>query len=196
MYIAIEGIDTSGKSTQIDLLKSVFTHAIYTKEPGASSIGATIRDMILYGEVKSSMAEMFLFLADRAEHIEDVIKPNIERLIVSDRSLISGMAYAKNLDNQTLAIINKLAVENIMPDLVIILKLNEDELILRLSEKKEDKIEARGIEYLLEVQDRLLKSAKVLGVPYLSIDATKSKDDIFILIKEKITQMIKEDSSL
>ena len=190
MYIAIEGIDTSGKSTQITLLKERYTDAIFTKEPGASSIGATIRDMLLYNEVSSSKAEMFLFLADRAEHIEDIIKPNLEKLIISDRSLISGMAYAKELDNQTLAVINRIAVDNIVPDFVVLLKISEDELITRLANKKEDKIEARGIDYLLEIQDRLLTSTKVIGCEYIVVDADLGIEDTFNIITQAIDKKL------
>jgi len=179
MYVAIEGVDTSGKSTQINSLKNIYKDAIFTKEPGASTIGATIRDMVLYQEVKSSMAEMFLFLADRAEHITDVIKPNLEeRLIISDRSLVSGMAYASNIDNQSLALLNKIAVDNVMPDKVVILLLSEDELIRRLSQKQTDKVEARGVEYLLNIQDRILKAVQILGLDYIKINASMPQDEI------------------
>jgi dTMP kinase len=183
MYIALEGIDTSGKSTQIDALKRIYKDAIFTKEPGASTIGATIRDMVLYQEVKSSVAEMFLFLADRAEHIEDIIKPNLDKLIISDRSLVSGMAYAKNIDNQSLALINKIAVDDIMPHKVILLLLNEDELIKRLSKKSSDNVELRGVEYLLEIQDRLQKAVQIFGLEYIKIDASKPQNEITNIIK-------------
>jgi len=95
MYIAIEGIDTAGKSTQIAALKEHFTDAIITKEPGATEIGKEIREMVLSAKAKSKKAEFLLFLADRAEHIKEVIEPNLDtKMIISDRSAISGVAYA------------------------------------------------------------------------------------------------------
>ena len=94
MYVVIEGIDTAGKSTQLEILSKKFSDAIFTKEPGATKLGSKLREMALNGEAKSKIAEMFLFLADRAEHIEEVIKPNIDKMIISDRSVISGIAYA------------------------------------------------------------------------------------------------------
>jgi dTMP kinase len=178
MYIAIEGIDTSGKSTQIKNLKKLYPDAIVTKEPGASTIGATIRDMVLYQEVQSSTTEMFLFLADRAEHIHDVIKPNLENLIISDRSLVSGMAYATDVDNQSLALLNKIAVDDVMPDLVVILLLSEEELTHRLSQKESDKVESRGIEYLLNIQDRIVRAVQILGLEYIKIDASMAPEEI------------------
>ena len=76
MYAVIEGIDTAGKSTQLELLKEKLPYAIFTKEPGGTPLGIKLRNMALDGEAKSKIAEMFLFMADRAEHIEEVIKNN------------------------------------------------------------------------------------------------------------------------
>jgi dTMP kinase len=66
MYVSIEGIDTAGKSTQLNILEKKFPNAIFTKEPGGTALGIKLRAMALGGEAKSSIAEMFLFLADRA----------------------------------------------------------------------------------------------------------------------------------
>ena len=85
MYIAIEGIDTSGKSTQISKLAKHFPDAIITKEPGATDIGKEIREMVLSARAKSKKAEFLLFLADRAEHIQEVIEPNLDKMIISNR---------------------------------------------------------------------------------------------------------------
>ena len=98
MYAVIEGIDTAGKSTQLELLKKKFPNAIFTKEPGGTPLGIKLRSMALNGEAKSEIAEMFLFLADRAEHIEELIKANQTNFIISDRSMISGIAYANQLE--------------------------------------------------------------------------------------------------
>ena len=97
MYVVIEGIDTAGKSTQLDLLRFKYPKAIFTKEPGGTDIGLKLRMMALNGEAKSKIAEMFLFMADRAEHIEEIIKPNKKNTIISDRSIISGIAYSTQL---------------------------------------------------------------------------------------------------
>ncbi|MEN8304472.1 MAG: dTMP kinase [Campylobacterota bacterium] len=79
MYIAIEGIDTAGKSTQIEAVSKNYPNAIVTKEPGATEVGKEIREMVLSAKAQSKKAEFLLFLADRAEHITEVIEPNIER---------------------------------------------------------------------------------------------------------------------
>ena len=95
MLINLEGVDGAGKSTQIAFLASTFKDAIITKEPGATPLGEQIRKIILGGNLNiSHQAEMFLFLADRAEHYEKIIKPNRDKIVFCYRSFVSGIAYA------------------------------------------------------------------------------------------------------
>ncbi len=181
MYVAIEGIDTAGKSTQIEALRLLFPDALITKEPGGTAVGSEIRNMVLHGDLKSKTAELLLFLADRAEHTESVIVPNMNRLIISDRSAVSGMAYASVqdlCDESTLVMLNRLATNGTLPDTVFILKLTPEELARRLSQKEHDAIESRGIDYLLSIQDALIASAYALGITTVVIDATQSIDTI------------------
>lgn len=181
MYIAIEGIDTAGKSTQIECLKSLFPEAVYTKEPGGTLVGVEIRSMVLHGELKSKMAELLLFLADRAEHTESIILPNINSLIISDRSAVSGVAYAlvqDICDIKTLVSLNTLATGGKLPEKVFILKLSPQELANRLSQKEHDVIESRGINYLLSIQEALIKASQELGIQTFVIDASQSIDTI------------------
>jgi dTMP kinase len=185
MYITIEGIDTAGKSTQIEALRAIFTDAVFTKEPGGTVVGQTIRSMVLNGELENKRAEMFMFLADRAEHTEKIIVPNIKSLIISDRSCVSGVAYAmvQNVcDIDTLVQLNRLATDNHLPEHVFILKLTPEELTYRLSQKEHDAIESRGINYLLNIQDALIASAHALGVQTHVIDASQSIDTITLEI--------------
>ena len=182
MYIAIEGIDTAGKSTQIVNLKKHFPHAIITKEPGATEVGKDIREIVLSAKAKSKKAEFLLFLADRAEHVKEVIEPNIDKeMIISDRSAISGIAYALiqgEIDKKDLVELNNFATNNIYPQKVFLLKLTKKELEFRLSQKKLDGIELRGSKYLLEIQEAILEAAKLLKLELVIIDATISKDEI------------------
>ena len=138
MYVIFEGVDTSGKSTQIELLKSRYSDAIFTKEPGGTKFGKKIREMILDGGKISSISEMFLFLADRSEHFEQVIKPNKDTLIISDRGFISGMAYAltnNQMDYEALKLLNNLALDGFLPQKVVLFWTNSD-LIKKESPKK------------------------------------------------------------
>jgi len=182
MYIAIEGIDTAGKSTQIQMLSELYPDAVITKEPGATAIGKEIREMVLSARAKSKKAEFLLFLADRAEHIKEVIEPNLERkMIISDRSAVSGVAYALvqgEINEHELVTLNNFATNGIYPNKVFLLRLTKEELEFRLSQKKLDGIELRGSEYLLKIQDAIIQATKLLGLELIMIDATQSREDI------------------
>ena len=191
MYIAIEGIDTSGKSTQIELLKNEFKDALFVKEPGFTPLGVKLRE-IIFNEDISKRAELFLFLADRAELIEKIIKPDFNKLIISDRSVISGIAYGMEFfDFDLLVNLNKFATDSIFPQFVIILKLQKEELINRLSQKEHDNIEKRGIDYLLRIQDNIINTCNRLEIPYILIDASNPIEEINFRIKKAISGLIK-----
>jgi len=184
MYIALEGIDTAGKSTQIELLKKL--DAIFIKEPGETKIGKKLRKIIFNEEI-SKKTELFLFLADRSETIEKIIKPNQDKLIISDRSLISGIAYGLEYFNfLELEIFNSFATDKIYPDLVFILKLDRTTLEERLATKNHDNIEKRGVDYLLSIQDNLIYVCEKLNIKTIIIDASLSIDEIHQKIMEKI----------
>jgi dTMP kinase len=182
MYILFEGVDTSGKTTQIELLKKVYPDAIYTKEPGGTSTGLELRSLLLDKGLKSYVAEMYLFLADRAEHYQEVVKPNREKLIISDRGFVSGIAYAltnhPDLDINFLLDLNRFAPEEDFPDKVFLFKTTKELILSRMSERSEDTIEKRGIEYLLKVQENMQKVLETLDIEYHLIDSSKSIEDI------------------
>lgn len=181
MYIAIEGIDTAGKSTQIAKLAKHFPDSLVTKEPGGTPVGLEIREMVLSARVQSKKAEFLLFLADRAEHIQEIIKPNLDKMIISDRSAVSGIAYALvqgELAKNDLVILNNFATEKIYPDKVFLLRLTKQELEHRLSLKELDGIERRGSEYLLNIQDSIIEATKLLNIELVIIDATQSRNKI------------------
>ena len=187
MYLIFEGVDTSGKSTQASMLKAAFPDAILTKEPGGTALGMRIRQMILHEGVRSHKCELFLFLADRAEHYREVIAPNREKLILSDRGFISGIAYAQanhpEYDLDFLLELNRFALDGTMPDLVIMLQTDEALIRRRMGEKREDAIEKRGIDYLLQVQQNMLDILKKLTIKYEIYDASEPAERIHHKIK-------------
>ncbi|WP_456480229.1 dTMP kinase [Nautilia sp.] len=186
MYIAIEGIDTAGKSTQIELLKKEVKNVLFIKEPGFTPFGKKVREIIFNDEI-SKKAELFMFLADRAETVEKIVKPNIGKNIITDRSVISGIAYAMEFfDFNMLVNLNKFATDGIFPELVIILKLDENTLKFRLSQKTHDNIEKRGVEYLLRIQDNMIEVCNRLEIPYLLLNASNKEDEIHFRIKKVI----------
>jgi dTMP kinase len=190
MYILFEGIDTSGKSTQANLLHNSLKNSILTKEPGGTNLGLTIRDLVLHQGVNSHKSELFLFLADRSEHFKEVILPNINKSIISDRGLVSGISYAlanhQDYDLDFLIKLNSFALDATLPDKIILLKTDQKLIKLRMSDKKEDMIEKRGIDYLLKVQDLMIEVIERLGVDFIILDANDSIEVLHEKIKEFI----------
>ena len=192
MYVIFEGIDTCGKTTQIELLKDDFQDAIITREPGGTTFGKQIREILLLDSLASKRAELLLFLADRAEHYTQIVKPNSNRLILSDRGFLSGIGYALangDFEFEYLMELNKFALEDRFPDLIILFETDMKTLKERTQneEKILDGIELRGLKYLLNVQDKMRESLKRLDIPYLLVDA---RDDINTIHKKIHTKIV------
>lgn len=190
MYILFEGIDGAGKSTQIARLAAAHPQAIVTKEPGGTKLGENLREILLKENDLDKRAEVLLFLADRAEHFGKIIKPNSNKMILSDRGFVSGMAYALaggNFSFEELLNLNKFALQENFPQKIVFFKADENTLRSRLGSRAHmDGIEARGFAYLLRVQDAMEEILQKLGVCYVTIDAAMDEEKITNLIKEFI----------
>ena len=190
MYVIFEGIDGAGKSTQIARLAAVFPQAIVTKEPGGTKLGENLREILLKENGLDKRAEILLFLADRAEHSGKIIKPNSDKIILSDRGFVSGMAYALaggNFSFEELLSLNKFALQGNFPQKIVFFKADENTLRSRLGSRAQmDGIEARGFSYLLRVQDAMEEILQKLDVRYVTIDAAMDEEKITNLIKEFI----------
>ena len=190
MYILFEGIDGAGKSTQIARLAAAFPQAIVTKEPGGTKLGENLREILLKENDLDKRAEILLFLADRAEHSGKIIKPNSDKMILSDRGFVSGMAYALaggNFSFEELLNLNKFALQGNFPQKIVFFKADESTLRSRLGSRAQmDGIEARGFAYLLRVQDAMEEILQKLDISYVTIDAALDEEKITNLIKEFI----------
>ena len=182
MYVLVEGVDASGKSTLVELL-SKFPGVITTKEPGGTQMGKEIRSLILTSQIpRSKGAELFLFLADRSDHYEQIVKPNRQtQIVISDRGYVSGISYAMAMGGVSyddLARMNHLAIEGHLPEKIIMMKIDQDLLSRRLAGKKHDMVEARGIEYQMNVQKIMEMTVSKSGSDVLFIDSDLSREDI------------------
>jgi dTMP kinase len=178
LFVCIEGLDGSGKSTQAKLLVEQMRKtqgAILTAEPSQGKIGTFIRNNCLYGETRlSSIVEALLFAADRVEHVQDEIAPALERgqLVVSDRYLYSSIAYqgAAGLSVEWITSINKHALR---PDLAIFLDVELETVMRRLKPKKSVMENLRTQEKVRELYLELVKKGD-LG----RIDGNRNKGEI------------------
>ena len=187
MYVLFEGIDTCGKSTQIDLISQKHPEIIVTHEPGGTPFGKKAREILLADALASKRAELLLFLADRAEHYQEIIAPNKDRVIISDRGFLSGIGYALangDFNFDELVSLNKFALEGHFPDKVILFLTDMKTLEERTSAKTLDGIELRGLEYLLTVQEHMKQSIIKLGIPHLFVDATMDIETIHTQITD------------
>ena len=144
-------------------------------------LGKKAREILLSDSLASKRAELLLFLADRAEHYQEIIAPNKDKVIVSDRGFLSGIGYAlanDDFDFEELVALNKFALNGHFPDKIILFLTNMETLRQRTSEKKLDGIELRGLEYLISVQNKMQESLHKLGIDYLEVDASKSIENI------------------
>jgi dTMP kinase len=191
LYIIFEGIDTCGKTTQIELLAKEFKDVVVTKEPNSK----LLREILLSSSFKSKRGELLLFLADRAEHYKRVIEPNRDRLILSDRGFLSGIGYALangDFEFDYLVELNRFALYDNFPDFIIFFKTDMDTLKSRMEVegREADGIELRGLEYLISVQDRMEEALKILDIPYLAVDATKSIESIYREIYNRVVSLL------
>jgi len=167
-FICIEGLDKSGKTTQSALLVEALRRkgfdAIYTSEPSDGKIGRFIRESILNRKDRVyAMVEALLFAADRAEHTEVVIKPNLERgkIVVSDRYLFSSLAYqgAAGVEISWIREINKAAIK---PDLAIYIDVPVDVIFHRCQGRK-SVMEQREIqEKVREIYMKMVQDGELL----------------------------------
>jgi len=202
IFITIEGGDGSGKSTQIDLLMSYFNEhgfsVLLTREPGGTSISEKIREVILDSNnmEMANMTEVLLYAAARAQHVAEFIKPNIEngKVVICDRFVDSSVVYqgyARDVGIDAVENINSYATQGLLPDLTILLDLPPD---LGLSRKKNqqalDRLELQSDTFHLRVNEGYRLLAKRHPSRILVVDATKSIEDIHLIILEAIHSLL------
>ncbi len=169
IFITFEGADGCGKTTQIKLLdeylKNKGNRTLLTREPGAIGLGVKLREILLNydGEV-SPQAESFLFLADRAQHIDCIIKPAIKegKIILCDRhtdSTVAYQGYGRKLDLDRINYLNNIATGGLKPDLTIVFDIDIETSMQRVGNQK-DRMESAGIEFFNRVRNGYLEIAK------------------------------------
>ncbi len=205
-FITIEGIEGSGKSTLrsklADFVRSSDREVIITREPGATDLGRSLRNILLSPETKnlSSHAELMLFCADRAQHVEEVIRPALERgaVVLCDRYVHSTLAYqgyGRGLDMEILSSISNFVTGGLMPDMVLLLDLDPAEALGRVQTRAEkstlsfnvsrleqqgeiDRFEQQSLEFHTRIRDGFLKLAEEDPQRFTIIDAANDPDSV------------------
>jgi len=208
-FIAIEGIDGCGKSTQIDEIYKWLPNSglinkssqlIKTREPGGSKLGRKIREIILSNDLDnkpSSLTELLLYAADRAEHIDKVISPalNNNNWVLSDRfssSTLAYQGYGRNINFEIIKRLEIIACQGEKPDLTIFLDISPEESIFRRKNKIADRIESEGINFLHKVNEGFKLIAK--DKDWETISASQDIHAISKKIKKILINKFKEEN--
>ena len=199
MFITFEGIDGVGKSTQLDLLQQWLEgrgrEVIRTLEPGGTELGKEIRHLLLHrkGDV-AARAEALLYAADRAHHVATKIRPALAegKVVLSDRYFDSSVAYqgaARELDVDEVRNISLWAVDNLIPDLTVLLDLDAEAAIQRRNKTgtEPDRLEREKVDFFVRARAQYLELAK--EPRFLVVDANLSIDEIQRQIRERVTAM-------
>ena len=200
IFIAFEGGEGSGKSTQAKLLKGWFEEegkiVTLTREPGGSTLGKDLRKILLAKEtgVISPRVEALLYAADRAHHVFSVIKPALERnkVVITDRYFDSSIAYqgaGRTLASGEVARISRWATESLYPTLTII--LDQPANIGLKRKKNADRLESESIDFHDRVRQEYLQLASIDPERYLVIDARRPISEIHAEIVSRIQELLK-----
>lgn len=211
MFITFEGIEGTGKSTQIMLLKarleSLGKSVLVTFEPGGSRIGAELRRVLLSLENRDlcARAELFLYLADRAQHVAQVVRPALEagRIVLCDRfadSTVAYQAFGRGLDPDLLHSLNTLAVDSLWPDLTILLDLEPEVGLTRAVARNhaegktvaEGRFEAESLAFHSRVRQGYKTWAERFPQRILTVDATGAPETIAASVWRLVAEKMPE----
>src|SRR4051812_8965133 len=203
MFITFEGIEGSGKSTQIRRIGALVPNAIVTKEPGGTPTADRIRAILLdSGSVVDPVAEVFLFAASRRQHVTEVIRPALDRgqVVLCDRFTDATLAYQgfgrlQSLDR--LRDLNDWATGSLQPDITLLFDL-EEEIGLRrahsrnaLATSDEGRFEAEDLRFHRRVREGYLSLAAAEPERYVIVDADGSEDEVFARARAALAEIFK-----
>lgn len=204
-FICIDGIDGTGKSTQIATLASLLSElqcpSVTTQDPGSTDVGRQIRALLLDSDLAiHRRTEALLFMASRCEMVESVIRRHLDEgvSIISDRFLLSTVVY-QSIEDETVDCavptdllwqLGNLANGGVQPDLTILLDMPAARALERLQDREQDRLESRGEAYLERVRQTYLSELPRSSKHTLVVDATQSIESVSAEIRAYVTHWI------
>jgi dTMP kinase len=186
MFVSFEGLDGSGKSTQAELLRARLeadgVDVLMTREPGGTELGEKIRDLVLHGNHVTPWAEALLYAAARAQHVDEVIRPALERgaSVISDRYVDSSVVYqgvARGLGLERVFDLNLTAVGGLMPDHTFLLQIDPADVPDRLIGEL-DRLEREGDAFRALADAGYRDLAARFPERIFVLDGTRPEDEI------------------
>ena len=203
MFISLEGIEGCGKSTQARILYEYLSQlgncVILTREPGGTSIAEKIRDLLLdpKNDNMARTTELFLYLASRAQHVEQVIMPALMegKIVICERFNDATYAYqgfARGFDLNSLTDLTQIATNGLEPDLTIVLDLEVEEGLFRAEKLKNhrDRLESESLDFHNKVREVYLTIAKNNPERVKVIDANGSIDEVHLRIRHYVNKRL------
>jgi len=197
LFIAFEGGDGAGKSTQVSLLREALESAgrtvTVTRQPGGTELGHQIRDLVLHGAHVAPRAEALLFAADKAHHVDQLIRPALDRgeVVLTDRYTDSSVAYqgaGRDLGAQEIHDLNMWAVDELVPDLTVVVDISAQEGRRRRGQVH-DRLEAEEDAFHEAIRAHYLAMAQGNPQRYLVVDGTESPEDIHAAVVEAMHEV-------
>ncbi len=202
-FITIEGPDGAGKSTLASTLKRRLLEdgikCLLTREPGHGPVGPEIRDILLRGGEIDSWTEVFLFLADRRQHCEFVMRPALDKgdWVLCDRfadSTIVYQGYGRELPIEQLRKLNRIATSGLEPEIILLLDLNAEEGLARVEDK--NRLDEEPIEFHRRIREGFLAEARRNPERWRIINASLSPDEVASQALRHLAPLITPNSSL
>ena len=200
-FVAVEGGDGTGKSTQVRLLHAWLVErghdVVATREPGATPVGRRIREVLLHGDDLAPRAEALLYAADRAHHVDRVVLPALRRgqVVVTDRYIDSSLAYqgaGRDLDVDELAGISQWAADDLLPDVTVLLDLDPAAARARTPRMvtDPDRLEREPEAFHAAVRQRFLDLARSDARRYLVVDADAPVEEVARRVRELLEPLL------
>ncbi|MFF5568124.1 dTMP kinase [Streptomyces sp. NPDC012623] len=199
-FLALEGGDGAGKTTQVEALAAWIRakghEVVVTREPGATPVGKRLRSILLdvSSAGLSNRAEALLYAADRAEHVDSVVRPALERgaIVISDRYIDSSVAYqgaGRDLSPTEIARISRWATDGLVPNLTVLLDVSPEAARERFTEAP-DRLESEPTEFHQRVRTGFLTLAAADPSRYLVVDAGQQPEEITTVVRHRLDQLL------